>query len=412
MGNGVNDVDGKKLLKFEEIVDAKKRLEGITAKTELIYSPIFSNESKNEVFMKPENLQITGAYKIRGAYNKISKLTDEEKSRGLIASSAGNHAQGVAYSAQRLGIKATIVMPKTTPLIKVEATKMYGAKVILAGDTYDESQKEAKRLQNEFNYTFIHPFDDTNIMAGQGSIGIEILDEIEDIDIIISPIGGGGLLSGIAVAAKSINPNIKVIGVEPVGAQAMKLSVDNDELVSLNNVDTIADGVAVKKPGELTYLIIKEYVDEIVTVSDFDLTESLLILLERHKIVAEPAGVLSLAALKKIKDRDKKIACVLSGGNIDVVTMSSIISQGLVSRGRMFCFTVELPDTPGELLKISKTLAELGANVIKLDHNQFKSPDRFKYVQLEVMVETNGHQHIKQVIEGLNDIGLTVNKVY
>lgn len=356
--------------------------------------------------MKPENLQVTGAYKIRGAYNKISNLTDEDKKRGLIASSAGNHAQGVAFSAQKLGIEATIVMPKTTPLIKIEATKMYGANVVLAGDSYDESQKEAQRLQRENNYTFIHPFDDIDIMAGQGSIGIEILEELEDADIIIAPIGGGGLLSGIAVAAKSINPNIKVVGVEPDGAKAMKLSVDNNELVSLNNVDTIADGVAVKKPGELTYSIIKDYVDEIVTVSDFDLMESLLILLERHKIVAEPAGVLSLAALKKIKEKSKKIVCVISGGNIDVVTMSSIISQGLVSRGRMFCFTVELPDTPGELLKISQILADLGANVIKLDHNQFKSPDRFKYVQLEVMVETNGHQHITEVINGLDKIGL------
>jgi threonine dehydratase len=219
------DVEGNKLLKYEEIVDAKKRLEGITTKTELIYSSIFSKESNNEVYMKPENLQITGAYKIRGAYNKISKLTDEEKSRGLLASSAGNHDQGVAFSAQQLGIDATIVMPKTTPLIKVEATKMYGAKVVLAGETYDESQKEAIRLQNEFNHTFIHPFDDIDIMAGQGSIGLEILEEMKDVDTIVVPIGGGGLLSGIAVAAKSLNPNIKIIGVEPEGAQAMKLSI-------------------------------------------------------------------------------------------------------------------------------------------------------------------------------------------
>lgn len=402
----------KAFLQFEEIEAARKRLKGISAKTDLVYSPVFSNEYGNEIYIKPENLQVTGAYKIRGAYNKISKLSNRQKSKGLIASSAGNHAQGVAYSAQKLGIEATIVMPKTTPLIKVEATKKYGAKVVLAGDSYDEAYNEAQRLQKKFGYTFVHPFNDLDIMAGQGSIGIEILEELENVDIILAPIGGGGLISGIAVAAKSINPSIKVIGVEPEGANAMKLSVARNSLVSLDRVETIADGVAVKKPGDLTFSIIRDYVDEIVTVSDFELMDALLVFLEKHKLVAEPAGVLSLAGLKRIKEKNKNIACVVSGGNIDVVTMSSLINRGLVSRGRILCFSVELPDTPGQLLKVSEILADLGANVIKLDHNQFKSLDRFINVELEVTVETNGHDHINEIITLLEKQGYRVKKVY
>lgn len=402
----------KAFLQFEEIEAARKRLKGISAKTNLVYSPVFSNEYGNEIYIKPENLQVTGAYKIRGAYNKISKLSNRQKSKGLIASSAGNHAQGVAYSAQKLGIEATIVMPKTTPLIKVEATKKYGAEVVLAGDSYDEAYNEAQRLQKKFGYTFVHPFNDLDIMAGQGSIGIEILEELENVDIILAPIGGGGLISGIAVAAKSINPSIKVIGVEPEGANAMKLSVERNSLVSLDRVETIADGVAVKKPGDLTFSIIRDYVDEIVTVSDFELMDALLVFLERHKLVAEPAGVLSLAGLKRIKEKNKNIACVVSGGNIDVVTMSSLINRGLVSRGRILCFSVELPDTPGQLLKVSEILADLGANVIKLDHNQFKSLDRFINVELEVTVETNGHDHINEIITLLEKQGYRVKKVY
>lgn len=400
------------LLQLSEIQAAKNRLEGISNKTELIYSSVFSSESQNEIYIKPENLQITGAYKLRGAYNKISKLTDKEKRKGLIASSAGNHAQGVAYAAQLLGAEATIVMPKTTPLIKIEATKKYGAKVVLAGENYDAAYNEALRLQKKMNYTFIHPFNDLDIIAGQGTIGLEITQDLQDVDVIIAPIGGGGLISGIAVAAKSINPNIKVIGVEPEGANAMKLSVHSNRLVCLDTLETIADGVAVKKPGDIPFSIIKDYVDEIITVSDFDLMEALLVLLERHKLVAEPAGVLSLAALKKIKRKNKKIVSVVSGGNIDVVTISSLLNHGLVSRGRMFCFSVKLPDTPGELLKISKILADLGANVIKLDHNQFKALDRIKYALLEITVETNGHKHINQIINKLEELGYEVDKVY
>ena len=367
-----------------EIQKSQTNLKGVTLKTGLIYSDVFSNESGNSVYIKPENLQITGAFKLRGAYNKLCSLTPSERKRGVIASSAGNHAQGVAYSAQKLGIKSTIVMPKTTPLIKVEATKSYGANVILIGDCYDDANAEAKKLEKEHNYVFVHPFDDLTVMYGQGTIACEIIEEIDDIDCILVPIGGGGLIAGIALAAKALKPNIKIIGVEPEGAKAMKDSIDCKKVVNLETVCTIADGVAVKKPGDLAFEIIRNYVDEIVTVSDFDIMESFLLLLEKHKLIAEASGALSFAGLKKIKERGKKVACVLSGGNIDVVTISSMIDKGLVSRGRLFCFSLEMSDIPGELVKVSTILANANANVVKLDHNQFKTNDRFMQVQLEI----------------------------
>lgn len=405
--NEIKNFVGK--LHFQE---SRENLQNVLKETKLIHSSVFSKESNNDVYIKPENLQITGAFKIRGAYNKISKLSLKEKQRGLISSSAGNHAQGVAYAAEKLGVKATIVMPKTTPLIKVEATKSYGANVVLFGDCYDEAYGEALRLQKENNYVFIHPFNDLDVIEGQGTIALEILEELEDVDCILVPIGGGGLISGIAVAAKAINPNIKIIGVEPEGAKSMKTSIEQDKLVSLDTVCTIADGVAVKNPGDITFSIIKHYVDEIITVSDFDIMESFLELLQCHKLIGENSGVLPLAALKKIKEINKKIVCVISGGNIDVVTISTMINQGLVSKGRIFCFTVNLPDKPGELLKISEILAGLNANVIQLDHNQFKAPDRFMQVQLEVTVETNGHTHVHQIIDALKDIGYCIERVY
>ncbi|MBU3111216.1 threonine ammonia-lyase [Clostridium lacusfryxellense] len=397
---------------LREIQKAQLNLKGISKKTALIYSDVFSSECGNEVYIKPENLQITGAFKIRGAYNKLCTLTPSERDRGVIASSAGNHAQGVAYSAQKLGIAATIVMPKTTPLIKVEATKSYGATVILIGDCYDEAYAEAKKLEKEHNYVFVHPFDDLDVMYGQGTIASEILEEIDDIDCILVPVGGGGLIAGIALAAKALNHNIKIIGVEPEGAKAMKESLDNNGIVNLKTVRTIADGVAVKKPGDLTFEIIRNYVDEIVTVSDFDIMESFLLLLEKHKLIAEASGALSFAGLKKIKEKGKKVACILSGGNIDVVTISSMINRGLVSRGRLFCFSIELSDKPGELVKVSTILSNANANVIKLDHNQFKTSDRFMQVQLEITVETNGHDHVNGIITALNNEGYKVNKIY
>lgn len=399
-------------LDLEKIKEAASVISGITKKTELIHSAVFSMESGNDIYLKPENLQLTGAFKIRGAYYKISCLSRDEKKRGLIASSAGNHAQGVALAAQMQGVKATIVMPKTTPLIKVEATKNFGARVILTGDCYDEAYNEARRLEKEEELVFIHPFDDYDVMAGQGTIGLEILESLEDVHSIIVPIGGGGLIAGIASAVKALRPDVKIIGVEPDGARAMTDSIFKNKIQTLDKVDTIADGVAVKTPGSRTFSIIKDLVDDIITVSDAELMESFLLLLERHKLIAENSGVLSLAALNKLKIRGEKIVPVISGGNIDVVTISSMIDRGLVKRGRIFCFSAEMPDEPGQLLKISEILAEENANIIKLDHNQFKTLDRFKQVQLEVTVETNGHEHVKKIIQALEKGGYSIERVY
>ncbi|MDN5303923.1 MAG: threonine dehydratase [Fusobacteriaceae bacterium] len=390
---------------------AENRLKNVIKETKLIFSPAFSEESQNEIFIKPENLQKTGAFKIRGAYNKIALLSDEEKKRGLIASSAGNHAQGVAFAAEQLGVPATIVMPKTTPLIKVEATKKYGAKVVLAGDVYDEAYQEAIRLQKENNYTFIHPFNDKDVIVGQGTIGLEIFKELPDTDIVLVPVGGGGLIAGVAAAIKLVNPHIKVIGVEPEGAASMLESFKNDKVTRLESTHTIADGTAVKEVGDLTFELCKKYVDEIITVSDYELMEAFLILVEKHKIIAENSGLLSLAGIKKLNVKNKKIVCVVSGGNIDVLTISSLITKGLVSRGRIFRFSISLNDRPGELLLVSDILAKQNANVIKLDHNQFKNLDRFTHVELEVTVETNGEKHIQEIIKAFAEKGYSINKV-
>lgn len=396
----------------ENIREAQRNLKGIINETNLIHSDFFSKEFGNNVYLKPENLQFTGSFKIRGAFNKISNLTEEEKRSGVIASSAGNHAQGVAYSCQKLGIESTIVMPNITPLIKVKATQSYGAEVVLHGNVYDEAYQEACRLSESKGYTFIHPFDDYDVICGQGTIGMEIVDQLSDVDEILVPIGGGGLISGIAMAVKSINPNIRVIGVEPQGAMSMKASIDAGKITELDIIKTTAEGVAVKKPGNMTFDLVNKYVDGIITVSEEEIMEVLLLLLEKHKIIAETAGVLSLAALKKLNVKNKKVVCVLSGGNIDVVTISSVVNKGLVSRGRIFCFSVDLPDTPGQLLQISKILSDLGGNVIKLDHNQFKATDRCMEVQLEVTVETNGHDHINEITKRLKDESFIINRIY
>lgn len=397
---------------FKKIEMAHDRLNGIIAQTPLVYSDVFSNECNNDVYIKPENFQKTGAFKIRGAYNKIASLTEEQRNQGVIASSAGNHAQGVAYAAKLLGCKATIVMPITTPLIKVNATKGHGAEVVLHGDCYDDAYAKACELQEANNYTFVHPFNDLEVIAGQGTIGVEILEELPDADYVLVPVGGGGLISGIAAAIKSINPNVRILGVEPEGAMAMKKSLESKERVTLPSVHTIAEGVAVKEVGDVCFEFSKAYVDGIVTVSDYDIMEAFLLLIEKHKMVSENAGALALAGLKKIPAVGKKVVCVLSGGNIDVVTVSSMINKGLSSRGRIFCFSVELPDTPGQLLAISTVLTELNANVIKLDHNQFMNLDRFMHVQLQVTVETNGHEHIKAIVDRLSGMGYSVHRVY
>jgi len=400
------------MLELKLFEEARERLKGTIKETKLIYSDTFSQESENEIYLKPENLQVTGAFKIRGAFNKVSLLNEEQKQKGLIASSAGNHAQGVAYAANKLGVKATIVMPKATPLIKVEATKAYGANVVLAGEVYDEAYAEARRLQELHSYEFIHPFNDDEVIIGQGTIALEILEELPDADILMIPIGGGGLAAGIAQAAKQIKPSIKIIGVEPEGAQCMKEAIKAGKVVELPRVHTIADGAAVKVAGERSFELVRESVDEIVTVSDYELMNAFLVLLEKHKLSAENAGLLSIAGANKIKEKGKKIVCVLSGGNIDVLTISSMITKGLVSRGRIFSFSVDLTDKPGELVRISQTLANESANVIKLNHNQFKNLDRFTHVQLEVTVETNGEKHIENIKNALNKIGYEIVRLF
>ena len=401
----------KKLHKLYDFMEARERLNTVITKTKLIYSNIFSNETGNDVYIKPENLQRTGAFKIRGAYNKIAKLTEEEKKRGVIAASAGNHAQGVALAAQKLGIKAVIVMPKHTPLIKVEATKRYGADVILTGEVYDEAYEYAKKLQEKEGYTFVHPFDDEDVIEGQGTIALEVLDELPDADIILVPIGGGGLISGIASAAKLKNPLMKRIGVEPEGAAGALEARKNKHVVELAEANTIADGTAVKKIGEITFDYIEKYVDDIVTVSDYELMAAFLILVEKHKIVAENSGILSVAGLKKLNVKGKKIISIISGGNIDVLTISSMINKGLIARGRIFTFAVDLPDKPGQLVAVSQILSKQNANVIRLEHNQFKNLDRFHEVELQVTVETNGEEHINKITEEFKKRGYRIKRL-
>ena len=340
-------------------------------------------------------------------------LTEEEAARGVIASSAGNHAQGVAFGAQKRGIKATIVMPNVTPLLKVNATKAYGADVVIHGDVYDDAYSKAVTLSKEKGFTFVHPFDDYDVMCGQGTIGLEILDELCDVDEVLVPIGGGGLISGIAMAIKTVRPDVKVIGVSPVGSMAMKISLDEGQVSRLATVKTSAEGVAVRQVGDLTFAMAQKYVDEIITVTEKDIMDAVLVVMEKHKLITETAGVVPLAGVRKRAKPGKKIVCLISGGNIDVVTISSIVNQGLISRGRIMCFGVELPDKPGQLVKVASLLAENGANVIELQHNQFKAIDRYSNkVVLEVTVETNGHEHIKQLLEVLEDNNFIPNRIY
>ena len=395
-------------MKLQDFTTAREHLQKVLLPTHLIYSPIFSEESGNQIYIKPENLQKTGAFKIRGAYNKINKLTEEEKKRGVIASSAGNHAQGVAYAARELGIKAVIVMPKTTPLIKVQSTKKYGAEVVLYGDVYDDAYQKAKELEAQEGYVFVHPFDDIDVLEGQGTIALEILEEMPDAEVIVVPIGGGGLISGIAAAAKMIKPDIKIIGVEPSGAASATEALKKNKVVTLPEANTIADGTAVKRIGDLTFNCIKQYVDEVVTVDDYELTEAFLLLAEKHKIIAENSGILPLAALKKLTERGKKVVPVVSGGNIDVLMISSMIGKGLISRDRIFNFAVSIPDRPGELAKITHIIADVGANIVKLVHNQFKNLSRFRDKEVLITVETNGTDHIQALVEAFAAKGYEV----
>ena len=399
------------MLDLKHFQEAKKRVDEVIIPTPLIYSEAFSKECKNQVYIKPENLQRTGAFKIRGAYNKIMKMDDESKSKGLIASSAGNHAQGVAYAASKLGVKAVIVMPKHTPLIKVEATEAHGAEVVLAGEVYDEAYQKACDLQKEHGYTFVHPFNDEDVIEGQGTIALEILEELPEADIILVPIGGGGLISGIACAAKQIKPTIKIIGVEPEGAASALAAINEDQVVALKEANTIADGTAVKEIGDMTFDYIKEYVDGIITVSDYELMDAFLLLVEKHKLVAENSGILSLAALKKLNEKNKKVVSLISGGNIDVLTISSMINKGLIARGRVFTFTVQLLDKPGELEYVSHVLAQCNANVIGVEHNQFKNFARFSEVELRVTCETNGEKHIQKIMDTFAKEGYGITRI-
>ncbi len=394
-----------------EIEQAAERLQPVLQKTELIPSKVFSELADTEVWIKPENLQMTGTYKIRGAFNKISQLDELHRKRGLITSSAGNHAQGVAYAAQQVGVPATIVMPTTAPFIKIQRTESYGVNVILHGTYYDEAAVEAHRLESQYGYTFIHAFNDWDVIAGQGTVGIEILKELPNADVILVPVGGGGLISGIAIAAKAMKPDIKVIGVEPEGADAMYRSVKNEGILLLDRVNTIADGVAVAAVGKKTFSVVSQLVDEIVRVSDDEIMEAFLILLEKHKVVAEPAGAVAMAAMLNGKLKlSGNVVSVLTGGNIDVVTMSSLIERSLVKMGRVFEFSVDLPDRPGQLLAIARILAEQNANVIQIEHNQFESMERFTQVRLGIKVETNGDKHINGLIKAMELEGYTVNK--
>ena len=387
------------LEKFEEAAEVVKK---VTSETKLIYSDYFSALTGNKVYLKPENMQFTGAYKVRGAYYKMSTLTEEEREKGIITASAGNHAQGVAYAAKCYGVKATIVMPTTTPLIKVNRTKSYGAQVVLKGDVYDEACNHAYELAKEYGYTFIHPFDDEAVATGQGTIAMEIFKELPLVDYILCPIGGGGLATGVSTLAKLLNPKIQVIGVEPAGANCLQVSLEKGQVTTLEGVNTIADGTAVKTPGSIIFPYLQKNLDQIITVEDSELVVSFLDMVENHKMVVENSGLLTVAALKKLNLKGKKIVSILSGGNMDVITMSSVVQQGLILRDRIFTVSVLLPDKPGELSRVSGIVARENGNVIKLEHNQFISINRSAAVELRITLEAFGTEHKNQIIEALS----------
>ena len=390
------------LEKFEEATELVKR---VTNPTKLIYSDYLSEQSGGKVYLKPENMQHTGAYKIRGAYYKISTLTPEERERGLITASAGNHAQGVAYASKKFGCKATIVMPTVTPLIKVNRTKNYGADVVLYGDVYDDSYAYACELAEKNGYTFVHPFNDLDVATGQGTIAMEIVQELPTVDYILVPVGGGGLITGVATLAKMLNPKIKVIGVEPSEAASMTAALAAGEVVELESANTIADGTAVKAVGDKIFPYVQENVDDILLVEDDELIGAFLDMVENHKMIVENSGLLSVAALKQLDCRGKKVVCLLSGGNMDVITMSSIVQHGLIQRDRIFSVSVLLPDKPGELVQVAKTIADEQGNVIKLEHNQFVSTNRNAAVELRITMEAFGTEHKNRILDALERKG-------
>ncbi len=393
------------MLTLDKFEEASKIVSKVTLETKLVYSDFLSDKYNNKIYLKPENMQFTGAYKVRGAYYKISTLSEEERKRGLITASAGNHAQGVAYAAKLFGCKATIVMPTVTPLIKVNRTKSYGAEVVLAGDVYDEACEYALDMAEKEGLTFIHPFDDLAVATGQGTIAMEIFKELPLVEYILVPIGGGGLATGVSTLAKLLNPKIKVIGVEPAGAACMKASFDKGEIVSLPSINTIADGTAVKTPGENIFPYIKDSLDDIVTVEDDELIVAFLDMVENHKMVVENSGLLTVAALSRLNIKNKRVVSILSGGNMDVITMSSVVQQGLIFRDRIFTVSVLLPDKPGMLAKVSELIAQEQGNVIKLEHNQFVTTNRNAAVELRITMEAFGTEHKEKILSELDKDG-------
>ncbi len=395
----------EKMLTLDKFEEASEVVKQVTQETKLVYSSYLSNQTGNKVYLKPENMQFTGAYKVRGAYYKLSTLTDEERGRGLITASAGNHAQGVAYAAKCYGVKAVIVMPTTTPLIKVNRTKSYGAEVVLYGDVYDEACAHAYELAEQNGYTFIHPFDDLGVATGQGTIAMEIFKELPLVDYILVPIGGGGLATGVSTLAKLLNPKIKVIGVEPAGANCLQASLKEGKVLTLDHVNTIADGTAVKTPGSKIFPYLAKNLDGIITVEDEELVVAFLDMVENHKMVVENSGLLTVAALKQLNVKDKRVVSILSGGNMDVITMSSVVQQGLILRDRIFTVSVLLPDKPGELSHVADVIAKQSGNVIKLEHNQFVSINRNAAVELRITLEAFGSEHKQQIIDALHENG-------
>ena len=393
------------MLTLEQFKEARNVLQGVLRPTPLIHSPYLSKSCGNNVYLKPENMQVTGAYKIRGAYYKISTLTDEEKARGLVTASAGNHAQGVAYAAQAAGVAATIVMPTTTPLVKVNNTKDYGANVVLHGEVFDDAAELAAQLAEEQGLTYVHPFNDLTLATGQGTIAYEIFQDLPDVDVILIPIGGGGLAAGVSTLAKLLNPNVEVIGVEPTGAASMKASLEAGHVVTLPTASTIADGVAVKTPGDLVFPYVQQNVDRVLALEDGELVEAFLDIMERHKMIVENAGLLTVAALKHLDCKGKNVVSILSGGNMDVITMASLVQYGLINRGRVFTFSVMLPDRPGELLHVADIVARQKGNIIKLEHNQFVSINRLSKVELRVTLEAFGHEHKAAILKALQSEG-------
>ena len=393
------------MLTLEKFKQASAIVKEVTLPTKLVYSEYLSKQTGADVYLKPENMQYTGAYKVRGAYYKISTMSEEDRKKGLVTASAGNHAQGVAYAAKKFGCKATVVMPTVTPLIKVNRTKSYGAEVVLHGDVYDDACAYAMKLAEEEGYTFVHPFDDLDVATGQGSIAMEIFEELPDVDYILAPIGGGGLITGVSTLTKMLNPNVKVIGVEPAAAASMTEALKERHPVTLASANTIADGTAVKRVGEKIFPYAEKNIDEVITVADDDLIGAFLDVVENHKMIVENSGLLTVAALRHLNFTDKKVVSILSGGNMDVITMSSVVQHGLIQRDRIFTVSVLIPDKPGELVRVASIIAENQGNVIKLDHNQFISTNRYAAVELKVTLEAYGTDHKKKIVKALEEAG-------